>query len=192
MPPLAELSGIRALTALNRPTILLLLLVLLPLPLSAKPDYASDKLEVNLTPRTPQQIAAFYEGRGFSDAMIEVLREQCFITVFIKNKSRDIIWLDLDHWQFSNRDGKISRRDRDDWKLRWQTMAIPLAHQSTFRWTLLPEQLDFLPDEREGGNLTLPRTGQPLTIQARFDTGQDRGGNPIQITLENIQCADNP
>jgi len=176
----------------NRHCLLALLLVMLPLQAAAKPDYESDKLIVNLSPRTPQQIAAFYEGRGFSDAMIAVLREQCFITVFIKNKSRDIIWLDLAHWQFKNSEGEITRRDRNYWKARWQEMAIPLAHQSTFRWTLLPEQLDFLPDEREGGNIVLPRDDQPISIQARFDTGQDRGGDPIEISLENIRCADNP
>lgn len=170
----------------------LLLFASMALPAPARPDYDSGKLTVDLTPRTPRQIAAFYEGRGFEEAMIEVLREQCFITVFINNKSRDIIWLDLQHWQFSNAAGEIARRDREYWKARWQEMNIPLAHQSTFRWTLLPEQLDFLPDEREGGNLILPRDGRPITIRARFDTGQARDGQPIHITLDNIQCADNP
>lgn len=171
---------------------LLLPLLLLSSSTQAAPDYESGRLVVDLTPRTPQQIAAFYEGRGFSDAMIDVLREQCFITVFIKNKSRDIIWLDLDHWQFSRDDGPLVRRDRHYWKARWQKMGIPLAHQSTFRWTLLPEQLDFLPDEREGGNIVLPRDDQPFTLSARFDTGEQREGEPIEIKLENLRCADNP
>lgn len=170
---------------------LLLLLLLLSLAIKAERDYESDRLVVNLTPRTPQQIAAFYEGRGFSDTMIDILREQCFITVFIENKSRDIIWLDLDHWRFTNADGPLVRRDRQHWKAHWQKMDIPLAHQSTFRWTLLPEQLDFLPDEREGGNIILPREAQPFTLSARFDTGEQREGTPIKVKLENLRCADN-
>lgn len=168
------------------------LLLMTTLSTQAKPDYESDKLLINLTARTPQQIAAFYEGRGFGETMIDVLREQCFITVFIKNKSRDIIWLDLDHWRFSRADGEITRRDRTYWKARWQQMAVPLAHQSTFRWTLLPEQLDFLPGEREGGNIILPRDERPFTIEARFDTGRERDGQPIHLTLDNLRCADNP
>lgn len=170
----------------------LLLLLILPLSIQADPDYESERLVVDLSPRTPQQIAAFYEGRGFSDAMIDLLRQQCFITVFIHNKSRDIIWLDLDHWQFTHGDGPIIRRDRHHWKARWQKMGTPLAHQSTFRWTLLPEQLDFLPDEREGGNIILPRDDQPITLTARFDTGEQREGDPIRIKLEKLRCADNP
>ncbi|MFP4610246.1 MAG: hypothetical protein ACLFQT_04420, partial [Thiohalophilus sp.] len=156
------------------------------------PDYESGQLAITLTPRTPQQIAAFYVGRGFARAMIDILREQCFITVFIRNKSPDILWLDLDHWRFSNADGPLLRRDREHWKARWQKMDIPLAHQSTFRWTLLPEQLDFLPGEREGGNLILPRDDQPITLTARFDSGAQREGEPIDIKLENIRCAANP
>lgn len=159
---------------------------------NAKPTYESDQLLINLSPRTPQQIAAFYEGRGFGEAMVEVLRQQCFITVFIENKTDDILWLDLDHWQFRNRNGTITRRDRQYWKARWQQMNIPLAHQSTFRWTLLPEQLGYLPDEREGGNIVLPRDALPFTIQARFDTGRERHGPPIHVTLDNLQCADTP
>ena len=185
-------SLIKWCTGGGKPLWLAVLLIALPLAVQSKPDYESKDLVVNLTPRTPQQIAAFYQGRGFGKAMIDILRKQCFITVFIKNKSRDIIWLDLDHWEFTNANGVIERRNRDYWKARWRTMGIPLAHQSTFRWTLLPEQLNFLPDEREGGNITLPRDSQTITLRARFDTGQLRDGKPILITLDNLQCADNP
>jgi hypothetical protein len=162
---------------------------------SADPDslrYENKKLLVALKPRTPQQMAAFYAGRGFTQPMIDILKQQCFITVFIKNKSQEIIWLDLSRWRFSNEDGEISRPHRDVWKQRWQQMAIPLAHQSTFRWTLLPEELDFQPDEREGGNLVLPRLGKSLTIHAEFPVGEDRSGASINVDFQQIQCATDP
>ncbi|MFN2339063.1 MAG: hypothetical protein ABR544_08855 [Gammaproteobacteria bacterium] len=152
----------------------------------------SPHLSVQLGPRTPEQIAAFYEARGFQADMIEVLRQQCYLTVFIHNKSQDILWLDLQDWEFSNADGPVERLDRHQWKQRWQAMNIPLTHQSTFRWTLLPEQLDFLPGEGEGGNLILPRLDKPLRIQARFDTGADRSGPPVQLVFDRVECAVNP
>lgn len=169
---------------------ILLLLVVQATQAADEPRYDSDKLTVHLSPRTPRQIAAFYAARGFGEAMVDKLRQQCFITVFIKNKSQQIIWLDLTQWQFHNRNGAVQRLDRNYWKAVWQRMQIPLAHQSTFRWTLLPEQLDFRPDEREGGNIILPRDKQPLTIQASFATGEDKSGKPISITLKNIHCAE--
>lgn len=154
--------------------------------------HRSDNLVVALDPRTPEQIAAFYEARGFARPMIELLAGQCYLTVFIHNKSDDVVWLDLAQWQFSDAQGEIVRRDRAYWLQRWAAMGIPQAHRSTFRWTLLPERLDFRPDEREGGNIILPRTGRPLTVRARFDTGPERDGAPIDIRFEDVQCADSP
>ena len=168
--------------------------VFLPIRLEAAQPVAYDSphLAIGFMPRTPQQIAAFYEARGFSKPMIDKLKQQCFITVWIHNKSSDILWLDLPQWQFSSPAGKIERRDRQYWKSIWNEMQIPLAHQSTFRWTLLPETLDFHPDEREGGNIILPRSDQTLHIQVTFPTRADKSGTPITLRFNDIHCANNP
>jgi hypothetical protein len=156
------------------------------------PQYDSPELAVGLMPRTPLQIAAFYEARGFNKSMIEKLKQQCFITVWIHNKSSQVIWLDLAQWRFSNTNGVVKRSDRHYWKSVWNQMQIPLAHQSTFRWTLLPEILDFQPDEREGGNIVLPRDDKTIDIQATFPTAVDKSGMPITIRFNKIQCAKDP
>ena len=156
------------------------------------PQYDSPELAVGLMPRTSQQIAAFYEARGFTRTMIEKLKQQCFITVWVHNKSSQVIWLDLAQWRFSNTDGVVTRFDRHYWKAVWNEMHIPLAHQSTFRWTLLPESLDFQPDEREGGNIVLPRNDKPIMIQASVPRGADKSGIPITINFNSIQCAKDP
>lgn len=153
-------------------------------------DYADGRLSVRLTPRTPEQMAAFYEARGFERTMIDVLRRQCFITVLIKNTGDQVVWLDLQNWVFHDADGPLQRRDRVFWRGRWNALQIPLAHQSTFRWTLLPERLDFRPGEQEGGNIVLPRTGRPLSVTARFDVGSDRTGQPIRVKFDNVRCAE--
>lgn len=158
---------------------------------AATPQFDSPQLAIGFKPRTPQQIAAFYEARGFSKPMIDKLKQQCFITTWIHNKSSHVIWLDLSQWQFSNASGAIERRNRQYWKTVWNKMHIPLAHQSTFRWTLLPETLDFQPGEREGGNIILPRDVQPIQIQATFPTQADKSGTPIIIKFSPLQCAKN-
>jgi len=171
-------------------SVFILFLFVATSPADEKPGYQSEKLTVRLVPRTPQQIAAFYIARGFTEQMVDVLRRQCFITISIKNTSQQIIWLDLSNWQFRNSDGDIQRLDRKYWFARWKDMRIPLAHQSIFRWTLLPEQLDFRPGEREGGNIILPRDNKAISIQARFATGADKNGSPILVKLDNIRCAE--
>jgi hypothetical protein len=148
-----------------------------------------DKVKLELYPRSPNQIAAFYEARGFPAAMIDILKQQCFITVRIHNQRKQLLWLELVNWQFSV-DGKpIQRLHRDSWKRRWREMDMPLNSQSTFRWTLLPETLDYLPDEQESGNLILPRVTGKLTLDARFASGKNKQGDAINIHYDALECA---
>jgi hypothetical protein len=149
------------------------------------------ELEIGLTPRSPQQMVSFYEARGFPKEMRDIIQKQCFITVDILNTSNKIIWLDLSNWTFSSAGKPIIREHRDAWKKRWQEMNMPLNKQSTFRWTLLPETLDYLPGEHEGGNIVLPFTDKPIFLIATFATGDDKQGETITITTDKLFCAEN-
>ncbi len=150
------------------------------------------ELEMKFMARTPDQMVSFYEARGFPKAMLDVLKQQCFITVGIQNNSDDKIWLDLSTWTFSSAGKPIKREHRDYWKKRWQEMNIPLSKQSTFRWTLIPETLDYLPGEHEGGNIVLPFTKEPISVTATFATGENKQGEKISITIDKLFCAENP
>jgi hypothetical protein len=148
------------------------------------------EMEVDFTPRTPNQMGSFYEARGFPKPMLDILKKQCFITVGISNNSDTKIWMDLSNWNITA-DGKpITREHRDYWKNRWQKMGIPLSKQSTFRWTLIPEALDYLPGEHEGGNIVLPFTDKPISITATFATGENKSGRKITITTDKLYCAE--
>jgi len=151
-------------------------------------QYSNKKIRIRLLPRSPEQIAAFYEGRGFSKEMVNKLKQVCFITTGIHNKTQQILWHNLTYWHFTTKNGDIKRYTRHYWKNEWEKMGIPLAHQSTFRWTLLPDALDFRANEHEGGNIILPFTAEPFTLTARFKTGKDKAGMPIEIKIENLQC----
>ncbi len=148
------------------------------------------ELEIELTPRTPNQIGSFYEARGFPKSMLEVLRKQCYISVRITNNSSQRIWLELSNWEFSSAGKTIKREHRDYWKDRWTDMGIPLNKQSTFRWTLIPEILDYLPGEHEGGNIILPFSKQPISLTATFNTGENKQGKQITITTDKLFCAE--
>ena len=148
------------------------------------------ELELELTPRTPNQIASFYEARGFPKSMLQVIRQQCYITFGITNNSDQIVWLELSNWEFSASGKPLKREHRDYWKKRWADMGIPLSKQSTFRWTLIPETLDYLPGEHEGGNILLPFTRDQLTLKATFATGEQKRGKPVIITTDRLFCAE--
>lgn len=159
-------------------------------PQSRERIYEDAWLKIRLISRTPQQVAAFYEGRGFPSHMVELIASKCFITVGIRNKGADVLWHELDRWRFTGARGRIERIDRAWWKARWRAVNAPMPSQSTFRWTLLPERLDFSSGEAEGGNLVLPRVGGPFTLEADFVASVDQASEKISVRLENLYCAE--
>ena len=150
----------------------------------------NEQLIIEFKPRSPDQMASFYEARGFPKVMRDILRKQCYITVGITNTSQQKIWLDLADWKFNVNGKALERQHRDQWKQRWQDMGMPLRHQSTFRWTLIPEALDYLPGEHEGGNLVLPFSKGKITLDAVFATDENKQGKPIHIHYDQIHCAE--
>lgn len=150
------------------------------------------RMTLRLTPRTPQQVAAFYEARGFPPQMVQALKARCFITVGIRNKGEEVLWHRLDTWRFRAAERELQRYDRAHWRARWAEMDAPMPAQSTFRWTLLPETHDFLPQEAEGGNVILERTREPFSLRAVFVAGEAKDGELIEVRLDGLRCAEDP
>jgi len=178
---------------LKFPIIIHLLISLLMIStLSAAPKrhvVENPNIKMIVIPRTAQQMAAFYEGREFPTKAIKATRNACFFTIGIHNKTKSILWLEQSNWSFTTDTKQIMPISRNDWKQHWQELQLPQRFQSTFRWTLLPGELDFHPDEREGGNITLPRSDASFTLTARFATQADKQGKPVTVSFDNLRCA---
>lgn len=145
-------------------------------------------LSFKMIARTHAQMAGFYEGRGFSAKAINTLKDACFFTVIIKNKSRDILWLEPASWQINLVSGKkVQQLGRQFWRKRWQKLKIPKSSQSTFRWTLLPESRDLRPDEGVGGNLVLQATAEKINITPVFRIGA-KGKSSLRLTTQTVRC----
>lgn len=153
-----------------------------------RPELDNEDFTLRLAPRTPNQIAAFYEARGFPRFAIDEIRKTCFITIGLRNNSDTIVWFDLSNWHFTAASGPLNRILRTDWQKRWNELGLDARFQSTFRWTLAPEQLDFRPHEREGGNITLPYTAEPFTITGEIYVGKQMN-RLYHVRFENIFCA---
>lgn len=152
------------------------------------------KLEQNgvrmwLAPRTPEQIVAFYLGRGFPEAAAGPLADVCMVTVSIRNKRQETVWLEPARWRFRETTGEaVQRLDRDYWNGLWARMGVPLAKRATFRWSQLPEVRDLQPDEPVGGNVALRRPKGAFSLEARFHTGADKRGEEIVINIPSLVC----
>ena len=156
----------------------------------AKPDRFTDPhLVMAVDVRTPDQLAAFYTGRGFNAAAIAAITQTCFISAFIENRDYAALWLVPDEWRFETSAGEpISRIRRDAWAAVWQQAGLPQAQQSTFGWTQLPESRDLRAHEHAGGNVVIPWQDQPFTLTANFRTGADGNGPVRTIVFRDLRC----
>lgn len=171
-------------------TALLMAGPLLAVPAQNKWVVENKYIKLVMIARTPEQMAAFYEARGFPKTVIRELDKMCFITTSLRNKSQDVIWMKLANWKFTSKQGSLKRFHRNELKARWQKIGLAQQYQSTFRWTLIPEVLDYHPGEREGGNIVLQRTGEAFSFQAQFVIGAKDDGKSLSVQINNLRCAE--
>jgi hypothetical protein len=156
------------------------------------PRYKDSQISARVIMRTPDQLTAFYLGREFNRAAIDKILETCFVTPIIHNKTLDVLWLELDEWQFSQGDKVIPRIKRDYWPDKWRAAGLPQSHQSTFGWTLMPEVRDLRLDEGVGGSVVIPMQSEPFKLTMKFQTGADKQGPVKTIVFEDLKCVTNP
>lgn len=155
--------------------------------------YQNNGITFSISVRTPDQIRAFYTGRGFPEPAIRELESRCLLTVGIQNNRQDIAWLEPSNWQLITEHGaKVARVSRDELAARWEALHIPLASRATFDWTQLPESRDLYPGETAGGNIVVVPPGEPFTVTVRFATGTDKQGSPVTLQSSPLTCADLP
>jgi len=140
---------------------------------------------------TPEQIAAFYHGREFSKKAINKLTQSCFVTVIIKNKTDDILWVDLDEWQFSQAGKQFNRQTRQYWQQQWDKVGLKKAHRATFGWTLMPTRRDLYPNEGVGGRIPIPMQDKPFSVTLNFPTAKNKKGKVKSIVMKNMICKSN-
>lgn len=147
---------------------------------------------MSITPRSANQMAAFYEGREFPSAAIQATRDACFFTVGIRNRLSDILWHDITSWKFVSGNEEVKLLTQDDWKQIWRQRGIEQRFQSTFRWTLLPDSRDLQPGEQQGGNITVPRSDKNFSLLASFATGENKKGKKYTVRFNNLRCLKEP
>lgn len=150
--------------------------------------YEDKDIRMRFVQFTPQQIGAFYEGREFNKAAIKKLMAVCFVTIILKNKTDDTLWLELDHWNFNNDGKSFNRLTRAYWQEQWDEIDLKQAHRSTFSWTLMPATRDLYSGEAVGGRIPIPMQNEPFSLTLNFSTGDDKKGKVKSVNIDNITC----
>ena len=158
-------------------------------PPDARREIRDQGLVVSLSPRTPDQLYAFYSARGFPETALQHITRRCFLTIGIRNERSDVVWLELDNWRFIDRHGReLARIKRTEWNARWDRIQLMPAQRAAFNWTQLPERRDLQPAEPVGGNVSLPPPASTFTLDAKFLTGADKHGPVVRLRIENLMC----
>lgn len=152
------------------------------------PFFENEQLLMVLIPHTPEQMAAFYEARGFPKNAIGVITDTCFVTVHIENRGQQVTWLETANWRLSSNNQALTILGTDYWNSKWDEIDLPQAHRSTFFWTQLPAVVDLQADEPVGGNIVLPGSVRDFHIEANFMTGKDKRGEKLQVNFEHVEC----
>ena len=173
-----------------RSKFLLLLLFWVPSLHAVDTNLARDGVEVYVSARTTEQIHAFYGARGMPPDALQELANACFLTVGLKNRRAETLWLEPSRWRLiDGNDKPIKRISRQEWKARWDALRVPLAAQSTFGWSQLPESRDLYPEETVGGNISLLPPDGRFTLIASFRTGSSGGGKMLELIIPNLSCS---
>ena len=173
-----------------RPLYFFLTLLWAPTLFAADEKLTREKVELFVAPRSPEQINAFYGARGMPSAALQELSKACFLTVGLHNRRAETLWLEPAKWRFIDAAGKpIKLISRQEWKARWMALSVPLAAQSTFAWSQLPESRDLYPEESVGGNLSIQPPAGTFSLIANFRTGNSADEKTIAFTIPNLSCS---
>lgn len=173
-----------------RSIFLSLLVVWVPSLYAADKMLARDGVELFVSARSAEQIRAFYGARGMPADALQELAKACFLTVGLKNGRTETLWLEPARWRLVDGEGKpIKRISRPEWTTRWTALNVPLAAQSTFGWSQLPESRDLYPQETVGGNISLLPPAGRFTLMASFRTGSNGEGKLLELIMPNLSCS---
>ncbi|VAW62204.1 hypothetical protein MNBD_GAMMA09-300 [hydrothermal vent metagenome] len=153
-----------------------------------KQVYTDKEVYLRFIQLTPRQIGSFYEGREFKKAAVDKLMAACYVTVIIKNKSEDFLWVDINQWEFLQKGKKIKQLDNAYWKKQWDEIKLKQAHRSTFGWTLMPAERNLYPQEDVGGRIPIPMQTEPFSVVLNFPTGENKQGKMKSVKIDNVIC----
>lgn len=155
---------------------------------SVQKAYSDQDVFIRIVERSKIQLHAFYTGRKFNSAAIKEILKTCYVTAIIHNTSSDVLWLDLNDWEFNQQGIAIQRIKRDYWPPLWQKTDLEKAHQSTFEWTLMPDLRDLRPDESVGGSVVIPAQNQPFDLTINLAIGSERPGSVKSVQFKGLEC----
>jgi len=128
----------------------------------------SGVMRLRLVQRLPDQTRAYFSGRGFNKADVELIASYCFFQSVYKNTNKahssEIIEYNLTDWKLVYQEKNLSLMVREKWQDIWQSRNIKQAQKIAMEWSLLPTRQTLKSADYNWG-----MTAYPVPHGATFD-----------------------
>ncbi len=143
---------------------------------------------LSLTPILPDQVRAFYLGRGFDADAAELLATTAcvFQTVFRNESAADGIAFNLADWRMHTSQGEKPLKLEPEWQREWERRGVAAGSRTAFRYALFPTEHRY-----NVGDWNMGMTTYALPLGSRFDLKfvWREGNKRHESLLRGLRCA---
>jgi hypothetical protein len=143
---------------------------------------------ITLAQLLPDQVRAFFQGRGFSAAQSERVAAGCVFQLVIRNEAdaAAALTVELPAWRIE-RAAAAGPRLAAAWEAEWVRLGVASGPRVAFRWALFPARQRFAPGDWNMGMLTFDLAhGTTFDLHATWHAG----GQPRAVPFRDLVCAE--
>lgn len=152
--------------------------------------WRDESATITLNQLLPDQVRAFFQGRGFSVEESERVARHCVYQMIVRNEAQADTPMEiaLDEWRVIGAGKTIGvPRTASDWDQEWARLGVGQGPRIAFRWALFPASQEFQPGDWNMGMLTLAvPIGDAFDLQASWR----RGAGSQVATIDDLRCAE--
>jgi len=142
----------------------------------------------SLTQILPDQVRAFFVGRGFTLKQVEPYATSCvFMTVLRNDNAPGRIHFVRDKWSINSGDNTSPPEKTSRWLEKLKKYKVKNSALIAFRWAQFPSEQTYEP----GGDWNQGMLSAGLAADSRFDiiARWDIAGKSFAAKLEDVSCA---
>ncbi len=151
-------------------------------------EIAAQGVSLRLSQVLPDQVRAFYLGRGFDADSAELLATTAcvFQTVFRNESAVHGIAFNLADWRARTPQGEQPPKLEREWQREWERRGVPAGARTAFRYALFPTEHRY-----EVGDWNMGMTTYALPPGSRFDLKfvWREGDKPREVVMTGVRCA---
>jgi hypothetical protein len=142
---------------------------------------------ITANPLSTASRTSFYEGRGFTSAIIHPYARSCGFSFGMQNAGSWPITTRLADWRAIGADGRqVPFRLPEEWDADWERLDVAQATRIAFRWAQFQSENIFEPGDWIMGMAVLKDVPAiPLRLVTRY---RDNKGDH-EIVLDGLTCA---